>query len=96
MLGSFGITSEGNKVAVGSRFLIKGANPDPSKGNPTRGTRALACKPGVSPPRVADLPEGGRQPPNIQNQSNGSSFHLSQRRVYVNGSLAMEHVCGRA
>ena len=55
--GSFGITSEANKVSVGSRYLIKGANPDPTKGNPTRGTRALACTPTVTTlPRVTDLP----------------------------------------
>ena len=55
--GSFGITSEANKVSVGSRYLIKGANPDPSKGNPTRGTRALACRStGTTLPRVTDLP----------------------------------------
>ena len=55
--GSFGITSEANKVSVGSRYLIKGANPDPTKGNPTRGTRALACRStGTTLPRVTDLP----------------------------------------
>ena len=55
--GSFGITSEANRVSVGSRYLIKGANPDPSKGNPTRGTRALACRStGTTLPRVTDLP----------------------------------------
>ena len=46
--GSFGITSEANKLSVGSLYLIKGAHPDPRQGNPTRGTRALACKPTVS------------------------------------------------
>jgi hypothetical protein len=55
--GSLGITSEANKVSVGSRYLIKGANPDPTQGNPTRGTRALACKSTVTTrPRVTDLP----------------------------------------
>ena len=54
--GSLGITSEHNLLTAGSHILIKGRNDDPTKGNPVRDMRALACDPRTSPPRVIDLP----------------------------------------